>query len=237
MRPLPPAVVTPAPPRPFDRSPRTDLDRPAPPGRPRMPRAFGLGSPRLYPTPDHPGFGPDVLSPPGAMGRLLTRLRSRPGHRPAASGARPGGLTPADERAYESVLTDVYAACNAQDLDALAGLATPGMVERFADRFASDVREIVTGLRLHRMRPVAAWSQDGLDRATVHMRYSMTVIVQDGYGRVLHGVCPGRVGIEEVWTYARHGRWLLEAIERGSGSRGCPPCGAHPAVRPARPGS
>ena len=171
------------------------------------------------------------------MGRLLARLRSRLGHRPAASGARPGGLTPADERAYESVLTDVYAACNAQDLDALAGLATPGMVERFADRFASDVCEIVTGLRLHRMRPVAAWSRDGLDRATVHMRYSITVTVHDGYGRVLHGVCPGRVGIEEAWTYARHGRWLLEAIERRVGPRGCPPCGARPAGRPARPGS
>lgn len=154
------------------------------------------------------------------MGRLLARLRPRPGHRPAAPDAWPGGLTPADERAYGSVLTDVYAACNAQDVDALAGLATPEMVERFADRFASDVREVVTGLRLHRMRPVAAWSRDGFDRATVRVRYSMLVTVHDGYGRVLHGACPGRVGVEEAWTYVRHGRWLLEAIERGSGSRG-----------------
>lgn len=136
-----------------------------------------------------------------------------------APAARPGGLTPDDHRAYECLLSGVYAACNMHDADALAELATPEMAERLADRFACDVYDVVTGLHLHRMRPVDVWSEDGFDHAAVHMRYSMTVVVHDGYGRVVHGTRAGRVEVEEVWTCVRHGRWLLRAIRRGNGLR------------------
>lgn len=140
-----------------------------------------------------------------------------------APAARPTGLTtgltPADYRAYGGLLADVHAACNAQDLDALGELATPEMVEHFGDRFASDVYDVVTGVRLRRMRPVRVWPEDGPDHATIAMRYSMTAVVCDGYGRVLHGAGAGRVTVEESWTFVRRGRWLLTAIQPASGTR------------------
>ena len=139
------------------------------------------------------------------------------GQRPTAPAARPGGFTPDDYRAYERLLSGVYAACNTHDLDALADLATPEMAERLADRFAADVYDVVTDLRLRRMEPVDVWSDGGFDHAAMHMRYAMTVVVHDGYGRVLHGARSGRVEVEEAWTYVRHSRWLLQAIQRGNG--------------------
>lgn len=150
-----------------------------------------------------------------------------------ASVARPTGLTPADHRVYEEVLSEVHAACNAQDLDALAGLATPDMVDRLADRFAADVYTLVTDVRLRRMDPVRVWSENGLDHATLALRYSMTEVVCDGYGRVLHGVCAGRVTVQETWTYVRHGRgrWSLGAIQRGDEMRTRDPRGTPPAGR------
>lgn len=200
------------------------FDRPTPPERPRAPAPLGAGPSRVHPAP-HPGpgragFGRGPLALLlGAAGWLVPRLRPRGEHDPAAPAARPTGLTPADYRAYAGLLADVHAACNAQDLDALGALATPEMAERFGDRFASDVYDVVTGVRLRRMRPVRVWSEGGLDHSTIHMRYSMTAVVRDGYGRVLHGVGAGRVTVEESWTYVRHGRWLLQAIQPADGAR------------------
>lgn len=155
------------------------FDRPPPPERPRAPGALGAGPSRVHPAP-HPdpgraGFGRgSLVRLLGAAGWLVPRLRPRREHDPAAPAARPTGLTPADYRAYGGLLADVHAACNAQDLDALGGLATPEMIEHFGDRFASDVYDVVTGVRVRRMRPVRVWSEEGLDHATIHMRYSMT---------------------------------------------------------------
>lgn len=237
------SATDPASARSLDRPPRiepgTEFGRPPPPEWPRAPGLFGPGAPRVHPVPHpgpgRPGFGREtLLLLVGAAGRLLPRVRSRVGGRPMASVARPTGLTPADYRAYEEVLSEVHAACNAQDLDALGRLATPDMAERLADRFAADVYNLVTDVRLRRMDPVRVWSENGFDHATIALRYSMTDVVCDGYGRVLHGVSPGRVTVRESWTYVRHGRWLLDAIQRGDEERNRDPRGTSPAGRSPR---
>lgn len=185
-----------------------------------LPRVHVVPSPRPRPGPDRLRFGRGLLLllAVGA-GLPLLRSRSRAGHGPMGPVPPRAVLAPADRRAFEVILHGVYAACDARDLDALGGMATPEMVERFAECFASDVYDIATGLRLRRMEPVRVWSEDGCERAEVGLRYSMTHLVYDGYGRVLHGACAGRVTVAQTWTYVRRGRWLLEAIRRGDGKR------------------
>ncbi|MCI1395373.1 MAG: TIM44-like domain-containing protein, partial [Acetobacter peroxydans] len=62
-----------------------------------------------------------------------------------------------------------------------------------------------------------AWSENGMNYATVAMRYSLIDLTTNAMGQVIDGSSTEPVTITELWTFvrpARGGRWLLSAIQQ-----------------------
>ena len=124
-----------------------------------------------------------------------------------------------DYDAFERLLDDVQTAYSAEDLGALRGKATPEMVSYFAEELAENasrgVINRVTDVKLLQGDLAEAWREDGVDYATVAMRFALTdTTVERDSGRVVEGGTPGDV--TELWTFmrARGGNWLLSAIQQ-----------------------
>jgi predicted lipid-binding transport protein (Tim44 family) len=62
-----------------------------------------------------------------------------------------------------------------------------------------------------------AWSEAGLDYATVAMRFSMTDVTRAlADGKVVAGSDTDRTEATEIWTFlrSRGGNWILSAIQQ-----------------------
>jgi hypothetical protein len=61
-----------------------------------------------------------------------------------------------------------------------------------------------------------AWAEDGMEYATVAMRFSALDVTRDRTGRVVEGDAAARSMITEIWTFARRpgDRWVLSAIQQ-----------------------
>ena len=62
-----------------------------------------------------------------------------------------------------------------------------------------------------------AWSEAGLDYATVAMRFSMTDVTRTlADGKVVAGSDTARTEATEIWTFlrSRGGNWILSAIQQ-----------------------
>jgi predicted lipid-binding transport protein (Tim44 family) len=142
-------------------------------------------------------------------------------------GAAPGGMpsanieiTPADYDAFEQLLGDIQAAYSNEDLNGLRQHLTPEMVSYFSEQLSENVSRgvvnKVSAVKLLKGDLAEAWRENGVDYASVAMRYALVDRFLDrASGRLVDGSeTPEEV--TEVWTFMRAGggRWLLSAIQQ-----------------------
>jgi predicted lipid-binding transport protein (Tim44 family) len=144
-------------------------------------------------------------------------------------GVAPGGggapsanieITPADYDAFERLLGDIQTAYSNEDLNGLRQHLTPEMVSYFSEQLSENVSRgvvnKVSGVKLLQGDLAEAWRENGVDYASVAMRYALVDRFLDRTsGRLVDGSeTPEEV--TEVWTFMRAGggRWLLSAIQQ-----------------------
>ena len=141
----------------------------------------------------------------------------------ATAGSASVGLaiTENDYSAFEGLLTEVQAAYSAGALGKLREIATPEMVGYFSEQLSANasrgVENKVDQVKLEQGDLSEAWSEAGLDYATVAMRFSMidaTRRITDG--TIVDGSDRDRAQAIEIWTFlrSRGGKWILSAIQQ-----------------------
>ena len=130
-------------------------------------------------------------------------------------------ITAEDYTAFESMLADIQAAYSKSDLVRLRGLATPEMLSYFSEELSGNasrgVENKVGAVKLEQGDLSEAWSEAGLDYATVAMRFSMIDVTRNiADGRIVDGSDRERTEATEVWTFlrSRGGKWILSAIQQ-----------------------
>jgi predicted lipid-binding transport protein (Tim44 family) len=143
-------------------------------------------------------------------------------------GAAPGGgtpsanieITPADYDAFERLLSDIQAAFSNEDLNGLRQHVTPEMLSYFSEQLSENAsRGVVnktSNVKLLQGDLAEAWRENGVDYASVAMRFSLVDRTLDrASGRLVEGNETPQE-ITEVWTFMRAGggHWLLSAIQQ-----------------------
>lgn len=126
-----------------------------------------------------------------------------------------------DYQAFETLLTDVQAAYSQGDLARMRGLATPEMLGYFSEELSGNasrgVENKVEAVKLEQGDLSEAWSEAGIDYATVAMRFSMIDVSRTiADGKIVDGSEHDRTEATEVWTFlrSRGGKWILSAIQQ-----------------------
>ena len=154
-----------------------------------------------------------------AQGPAMFAGQARP---PMGGGSAPPPITigPQDYQQFEQLLVGIQAAWSARDLNGLRAMTTPEMLsyfnEQLSEQASRGVRNIVGDVRLQSGDLAQAWTERGVDYATVAMRFSMTDVTVDGANRVVDGNANEHVVATEIWTFlrARGGHWVLSAIQQ-----------------------
>jgi predicted lipid-binding transport protein (Tim44 family) len=172
----------------------------------------------------------------GVPPRGLARSGEGPGTGPAGRLGAAGGtgigaaaphpgepvrLDQADFDRFERLLIEANEAWSRQDLAALQRIATPEMVQYFADDLAElasrGLRNETREVRLEQGDLADAWREGGRDYARVAMRFSMLdATFRAADGALVEGDAGRRTEATEVWTFmrARGGQWLISAIQQ-----------------------
>jgi len=165
----------------------------------------------------------------GPAGSPMLREAGGSGFGGSGFGVAPGGggapsanieITPADYDAFERLLGDIQAVYSNEDLNGLRQHLTPEMVSYFSEQLSENVSRgvvnKVSNVKLLQGDLAEAWRENGVDYASVAMRYSLVDRFLDRTsGRLVDGSeTPEEV--TEVWTFMRAGggRWLLSAIQQ-----------------------
>ena len=126
-----------------------------------------------------------------------------------------------DYKAFESLLGDVQTAYSTGDLARMRDLATPEMVGYFSEELSANasrgVENKVEQVKLEQGDLSEAWSEAGLDYATVAMRFSMIDVTRRiADGQIVDGNDHVRTEATEIWTFlrSRAGKWILSAIQQ-----------------------
>jgi predicted lipid-binding transport protein (Tim44 family) len=143
-------------------------------------------------------------------------------------GAAPGGgtpsanieITPADYDAFERLLSDIQAAFSNEDLNGLRQHVAPEMLSYFSEQLSENAsRGVVnktSNVKLLQGDLAEAWRENGVDYASVAMRFGLVDRTLDrASGRLVEGSETPQE-ITEVWTFMRAGggHWLLSAIQQ-----------------------
>ena len=130
-------------------------------------------------------------------------------------------ITADDYTTFESLLTEIQTAYSKGDVARLRSLATPEMLGYFTEQLSANasrgVENKVDAVKLEQGDLSEAWSEAGLDYATVAMRFSMTDVTRNiADGRIVEGSDRDRTEAREVWTFlrSRGGKWILSAIQQ-----------------------
>ena len=130
-------------------------------------------------------------------------------------------ITADDYTTFESLLSDIQTAYGKGDLARLRSLATPEMLGYFSEQLSGNasrgVENKVEAVKLEQGDLSEAWSEAGLDYATVAMRFSMIDVTRNiADGRIVEGSDRDRTEATEVWTFlrSRGGQWILSAIQQ-----------------------
>nr|WP_230975776.1 TIM44-like domain-containing protein [Acetobacter garciniae] len=160
--------------------------------------------------PARAGFNPGTAG--GPMGAAPTTPRPT---------GNPIQITTADYQLFQQTLLDIQNAWNQQNISAMQRLATPEMVSYFNEQLAAlasqGARNVVSDVRFLQGDLAEAWAENGMDYATVAMRYSLIDLTTNAMGQVIDGSSTEPVTITELWTFtrpSRGGRWLLSAIQQ-----------------------
>jgi predicted lipid-binding transport protein (Tim44 family) len=137
---------------------------------------------------------------------------------PASS---PIAITKEDYTSFESLLGDIQSAYSAGDLAKLRALATPEMLGYFSEQMSANasrgLENKVEAVKLEQGDLSEAWSEAGIDYATVAMRFSLvdyTRRLTDG--AIVEGNAQARTEATEIWTFlrSRGGQWIVSAIQQ-----------------------
>lgn len=136
-----------------------------------------------------------------------------------APAGEPLTIGKSDYDAFERLLGEIQSAYSAEDINALRSKVTPEMLSYFSEQLAENtsrgVVNKVDNVRLEQGDLAEAWREDGVEYASVAMRFSLTdQVIDRATGRTLEGGEPGEV--TELWTFmrSRGGDWLLSAIQQ-----------------------
>ena len=130
-------------------------------------------------------------------------------------------IAAADFNTFEAMLSDIQEAFSKGDLAKLRTLATPEMVGYFSEQLSANasrgVENLVDAVKLEQGDLSEAWSEAGIDYATVAMRFSMIDVIRKiADGAIVEGDPQVRTEATEVWTFlrSRGGNWILSAIQQ-----------------------
>ncbi len=131
------------------------------------------------------------------------------------------GVGQADLQAFEATLVEVNRAWSAEEIDALARVATPEMVQYFRDDYAALAergwKNETRDVRLEQGDVAEAWNEGAREYCTVAMKFSMVDVTRRlADGAVVEGHPTDRQTATELWTFMRvqGGRWVLSAIQQ-----------------------
>jgi len=144
------------------------------------------------------------------------------GAAPMAAPSTPVAIGPEDYQVFERLLQSIQGAWSANDEGALRQFTTPEMAayfgEQLSDMERQGLRNEVRDVKLEQGDLAEAWGENGMEYATVAMRFSALDVTRDRTGRVVEGDATTRSMITEVWTFVRRpgDRWVLSAIQQTS---------------------
>jgi predicted lipid-binding transport protein (Tim44 family) len=169
------------------------------------------------PQPAHAGAAPRLMEPP--LTRSSVPLTGGAGG--SAPLPAPIAITTEDYSAFESLLGGIQSAFSAGDLAKLRTQVTPEMLGYFTEQLSANasrgIENKVDAVKLEQGDLSEAWSEAGLDYASVAMRFSLfdyTRRLADG--AIVEGNPQVRTEATEVWTFLRSkgGTWILSAIQQ-----------------------
>jgi predicted lipid-binding transport protein (Tim44 family) len=184
---------------------------------------------RSQPAPQPVGAGAgagssrSALDLSGMFGGGDTSATRDVGQAPPAQAMGPAdqvGIKPADFDSFERLLTEVQEAFGREDYAALRERTTPEIMSYLAEELSQNATRGVTNrvgeVKLLQGDLSEAWREDGLDYATVHMRYeSRDVMLDRAGGGVAEGSVDEVTETTEAWTFVRPrgGAWKVSAIQ------------------------
>jgi len=141
---------------------------------------------------------------------------------PLGAGAGPAlQITEPDFEAFQQALSDIQSAWSKGDLETMRRHVTPEMLGYFGRELSmmasQGLSNRVEDVTLEQGDLAEAWSEDGIDYATVAMRWSALDYTTDANGTVVDGSRSQRSESVEIWTFLRAGtagKWLLSAIQQ-----------------------
>lgn len=163
---------------------------------------------------------PDANEQAGVMNRTAQGPMGMGGAVPMGTAAAPVAIGPADYQAFETLLQSIQGAWSAGDEGALRQFTTPEMASYFGEQLSDmqrqGLRNEVRDVKLEQGDLAEAWGENGMEYATVAMRFSALDVTRDNGGRVVEGDAATRSMLTEVWTFVRRpgDRWVLSAIQQ-----------------------
>lgn len=141
----------------------------------------------------------------------------------ASSTSRGGdeiGVTQRDLDRFEQLLTDVQTAYGEENYHALRAITTPEAMSYLAEEMGENathgVRNKVSDVKLLQGDVAESWQENGMDYATLAMRYSsIDAMVDRQTGRLVSGDDQHPSESTEIWTFVRRpgSDWKLSAIQ------------------------
>jgi len=163
----------------------------------------------------------------GATQRLmeppLTRNSSVPLTGGSAPVTAPMAITTEDYSAFENLLGGIQTAYSGGDLAKMRALVTPEMLGYFSEQLSGNasrgLENKVEAVKLEQGDLSEAWSEAGIDYATVAMRFSLIDYSRRlSDGAIVEGNAQARTEATEIWTFLRSkgGTWILSAIQQAA---------------------
>jgi predicted lipid-binding transport protein (Tim44 family) len=128
-----------------------------------------------------------------------------------------------DFGAFEKLLGDIQTSFGKGDLAGLRTMVTPEMLGYFSEQLSANasrgLENKVEAVKLEQGDLSEAWSEQGIDYATVAMRFSLVDYTRRlGDGAVVEGNPQARTEATEIWTFLRSkgGSWILSAIQQAA---------------------
>ena len=135
----------------------------------------------------------------------------------------PMAITTEDYTAFETLLGGIQTAYSAGDLAKMRTLVTPEMLGYFTEQLSGNasrgLENKVEAVKLEQGDLSEAWSEQGIDYATVAMRFSLIDYSRRlSDGAIVEGNAQARTEATEIWTFLRSkgGTWILSAIQQAA---------------------
>lgn len=168
-----------------------------------------------------PNIGEGIGRGASLSGQAATAPSASASSSAAAAGqADEIGVTQRDLDRFEAMLKEVQAAYGAEDYAALRRLTTPEamsyLAEELSENATSGLKNEVRDVHLVQGDVAEAWRENGMDYATVAMRYESIDVMRDrSTGRVVSGDADTPTEAVELWTFLRKpgAEWQVSAIQ------------------------